>query len=99
MADLIECKSMFSNGSEYEWFIEHNCDTCKRFRNWQCAIIHELENARFDESLFPYDKLWDFDGGIAGKKCKHWSNEPIKRHRRNVKGQISMNLEEEVKND
>lgn len=96
MAELIDCNSMFSNGSEYEWFIEHNCESCKRFRNWQCAIVHELENARFDESLFPYEKLWDFAGGVAGKKCKHWTNEPIKRHRKNVKGQIKMDIENMV---
>lgn len=93
--ELVECTSMFSNGTEYMWFIEHNCDSCTRFRNWQCSIIHALENARFDESLFPYDKLWDFKGGYAGKQCKEWSNQPIKRHRRNVKGQTKMDFMEE----
>ena len=89
----VECKTMFSNGTEYEWFIEHNCSSCYRFRNWQCKIIHELENARFDASLFPYDKLLDYADGYDGKKCKEYSSEPIKRHRRNVKGQIAMELE------
>ena len=97
MAELVDCKTMFSNATEYMWFIEHNCDSCYRFRNWQCKIIHQLENARFDESAFPYDKLWDYDGGIAGKKCKERSTEPIKHHRRNVKGQISMEGLEELK--
>ena len=90
---LIDCTTMFSNGSEYEWFIEHNCESCKRFRNWQCAIVHRLENARFDETQFPYEHLWDFNNGLAGKKCKEWSNEPIKRHRKNIKGQIAMDID------
>ena len=94
MAELIDCTTMFSNGTEYEWFIEHNCESCSRFRNWQCAIVHKLENARFDETQFPYESLWDFKGHYGGKKCKEWSNQPIKRHRRNVKGQIAMELEE-----
>ena len=91
MANLIDCKSVFSNGTEYMWFIEHNCDTCKRFRNWQCSIVHQIENAMLDESLFPYDKLWDFEGCV-GKRCKEWSDVPIKRQRRNVKGQTRMDI-------
>ncbi len=91
MAELIDCTSLFSNGSEYMWFIENNCESCTRFRNWQCAIVHKLENARFDESVFPYESLWDYKG-CAGKKCKEWTNEPVKRHRRNVKGQMKMEL-------
>ena len=89
MAELIDCTTLFSNGTEYEWFIEHNCESCTRFRNWQCAIVHRLENARFDETVFPYEELWDYKG-FGGKKCKRWSNEPVKRHRRNVKGQVTM---------
>ena len=91
MAELIDCTTLFSNGMEYEWFIENNCESCTRFRNWQCAIVHRLENARFDETVFPYEHLWDYKG-YAGKKCKEWSNEPIKRHRKNVRGQIAMEL-------
>ncbi len=91
MSELVECTTIFSNGTEYEWFIEHNCESCTRFRNWQCAIIHRIENARFDETLFPYEHLLEYKG-YAGKKCKEWSNEPIKRHRKNVKGQISMDI-------
>ena len=91
MAETIECKSMFSNGTEYEWFLEHQCFQCTRFRNWQCSIVHKLENARFDETLFPYDKLLDFKG-VGGKKCKEYTTDPIKRHKRNIKGQISMEL-------
>lgn len=90
---LKECKTMFSNGTEYEWFIENNCDSCTRFRNWQCSIIHALENARFDETCFPYDKLLDYADECAGKVCKEHTTEPIKRHRRNVKGQLSMKLD------
>ena len=90
---LVDCTTMFSNGTEYEWFIEHNCESCTRFRNWQCAIVHRLENSRFDNSLFPYDKLMDYEGGYAGKVCKEHTREPLKRHRRNVKGQISMGLD------
>ena len=92
MAELIECKTMFSSGSEYEWFLEHNCFICTRFRNWQCAIVHRLENARFDETLFPYEHLLDYKG-VSGKKCKEWTNEPIKKHRRNCKGQLEMEFD------
>lgn len=92
MAKLKDCTTMFSNGSEYMWFIEHNCDSCSRFRNWQCAIVHRLENARFDETMFPYEYLYDYADGLAGKKCKEWTSEPIKRKRRNVNGQISMDI-------
>ena len=92
MAKLIECKTVFSNGTECEWFYEHNCFNCTRFRNWQCAIVHRIENARYDETLFPYEHLLDYEG-VAGKKCKEWTNEPVKRHRRNIKGQMEMELE------
>ena len=72
--ELVDCTTMFSNGTEYEWFIENNCGSCKRFRNWQCYIIHALENARFDETLFPYDKLQDYANHCAGKRCKEWTS-------------------------
>ena len=91
--NLVDCTTMFSNGTEYEWFIENNCDSCKRFRNWQCSIIHALENSRFDETLFPYDKLWDYKNGLSGKRCKEHTTEPLQRRRRNVKGQIAMEIE------
>ena len=90
---MIDCQRIFSNGTEYEWFLEHNCFQCKRFRNWQCAIVHRLENSRFDETLFPYDHLLDFEGGYGGKKCKEFTTEPIKKRRRNVKGLTMMDLE------
>ena len=89
---LIDCETMFSNGTEYEWFLDHNCFQCKRFRNWQCAIVHRLEMARFDETVFPYEHLWDYEK-YGGKKCKKFTTEPIRRYRRNVKGQIAMDLE------
>ena len=92
MTEWVDCKSIFSNGTEYECFLEHNCFTCARFRNWQCAIVHKLENSRWDESLFPYDKLLDYNDNSAGKKCKEYTTELPKRHRRNVKGQISMDI-------
>ena len=88
-AELIECKSMFSNGSEYEWFLETKCFKCSRYRQGYCRIYNACEDARFDESRFPYSDLMDFKG-YAGKTCKSFTTEKLTRHRTVLKGQISM---------
>lgn len=97
MAELIECKTMFSNGTEYEWFLEHNCFRCTRFRKGYCRTYRMTEKARWDEKYFPYDDLMDYKG-YAGKKCKRFTEEkPVKKwHRHEIEGQISM---EEVANE
>ena len=91
MAELIERKTMFSNGTEYEWFLEHNCFRCTRFRKGYCRTYRMTEKARLDEKYFPYDDLMDYKG-YAGKECKRFTEEkPVKKwHRHEVEGQIEM---------
>ena len=97
MAELVECKHIFSNGSEYMWFLEHNCDNCTRFRNGHCRIYNRLELSRFDESVFPYSDLMEHEQ-YSGKVCKSFTTEPrtIKRHRKEVEGQTEIEIEIEV---
>ena len=75
---LIPCKHMFSNGTEYELFLEH-CFECVRFRNWKCRVLSACEKARFvGESAFPFGDLLEWEH-YGGKVCKHFSTEKIKR--------------------
>lgn len=94
MAELVECKHMFSNGSEYEWFIEHNCDRCTRFKKGYCRTFRMTEKARWDEKYFPYSDLMEYEQ-YAGKVCKRFTTEkPIKKwHRKQIDGQMEMKLE------
>lgn len=95
MADTKPCTTVFSNGTEYEWFLETNCEReCKRLRNGQCAVLQRIEKARFDESVFPYDELLDFAGGYAGKVCKRYTSEPQTRKHttKPLTGQIAMEV-------
>ena len=94
MAKLIECERMFSNGTEYEWFLENQCFQCTRFRNGYCRTYRMMELARFDEKRFPYDQLMDYEK-YGGKVCKRFTNEkPVKKwHRHEVDGQIEMEIE------
>ena len=95
MPETKPCKHMFSNGMEFEWFIETQCMNCTRFRRGYCRIYNACEAARYDESKFPYDDLLDFAGGYAGKRCKHFTDKPIERKRRNrpIKGQLEMEVQ------
>ena len=94
MSDVktIPCKHIFSNGTEFEWFIETQCEKCKRLRNGKCRIYNACFDAQYDATKFPYDDLLDYDGGYAGKRCKHFTDKPIERKRRNhiVKGQLEL---------
>lgn len=94
MPELIPCKHIFSNSSEFEWFIETQCMKCKRLRNGKCRIYNACLDAQYDASKFPYDDLLDYSGGYAGKQCKHFTDKPIERKRRNhiVKGQMKMEV-------
>lgn len=85
MSDTVPCTRIFSNGTEFEWFIEHNCERCTRFRNGKCKVYRACQLARWDETKFPYEYLLDYASGYAGKECKLFTEEPIKRHRRKVK--------------
>lgn len=94
MSKLIPCKTMFSNGSEYMWFLEHQCDQCTRFRKGYCRTFRMMEKARWDEKYFPYDDLMDYEK-YAGKKCKRFTTEkPVRKGyaRKPVPGQVEMEL-------
>jgi len=55
----------FSNGTEYEVFLDNFCYRCMNYKEREndgfpefpekggCPILDAMENARFDESLFP----------------------------------------------
>lgn len=92
-AELIECKTVFSNGTEYEWFLENQCFQCTRFRNGCCRIYRMIEKARWDEKYFPYDDLMDYRK-YAGKDCKRFTTEKPKvvRHGKQVEGQMAMEM-------
>lgn len=92
-AEQIECKTMFSNGTEYEWFLEHQCFRCARFRKGYCRTYRMTEQARWDEKYFPYDDLMDFKG-YGGKTCKRFTTDIVRnRKQKQVEGQIRMMLE------
>ena len=93
MPELIPCNTMFSNGTEYEWFLEHNCDRCTRFRKGYCRTYRRTEMARFDEKYFPYDDLMDYKG-YAGKVCKRFTEEKQtrKNNAKQIDGQIQMEV-------
>lgn len=88
---LIPCKHIFSNGTEFEFFIETQCEKCKRFRNGKCKIYNACWEARWDENKFPYEYLLEYEH-YAGMKCKKFTDMPIKRKRKahNVEGQLNL---------
>lgn len=93
MSETIPCTTMFSNGMEFEWFIEHNCENgCTRFRNGRCKTYNACWNARWDEKYFPYDDLLDFASHNAGKVCKRFTDNPIEKKRRDnpINGQMEL---------
>lgn len=81
---MIRNSSVFSSGSEYEWFCEQYCDRCRHYKEREdgfpalvkdggCPVRDKLEYARFGQ-LFPYDCLADLatpDGEvIAFNVCR-----------------------------
>ena len=89
--ELIPCRRLFSNGMEFEYFIETQCEKCKRFRNGKCKIYNACWDARWDEKKFPYEYLLEYEH-YAGKRCKKFTDMPIKRKRKahNVEGQLNL---------
>jgi len=87
------CKHMFSNGSEYAWFLENQCYECKRFRRGRCKVFRRIEESRWvGESSFPFDYLLDYEK-FAGKRCKLFTEDPIPRKRpvrKPMEGQIKI---------
>ena len=64
MQKTIEPSSPFPNGMSYEYFLEFFCYRCKKGKvnpngfaeypeNGGCTIWDAMENARFEQSLFP----------------------------------------------
>ena len=91
MSEMIPCTSPFSNGTEFEWFIETQCERCTRLRNGQCRVYKACWYAYYgDMDKFPYNDLLEYKQ-YAGKKCKHWTDKPIEKKRKEhiIKGQIS----------
>ena len=90
----IPCRYMFSNGIEFELFLESQCFKCTRFRNWHCRIVNACVMASaLGEDKFPYDDLMDWSGGYGGKTCKSFTTIPIPRkqpHSEPIRGQITM---------
>lgn len=88
--ERIPCKSMFSNGTEFEMFME-KCFTCSRYRNDHCRILNACYKAMWKPEAFPYDDLLDWEGGYGGKACKSYTDEKPTRARRakQVDGQMS----------
>ena len=92
----IPCKSMFSNGTEYEFFLETQCfNGCTRFRKGQCRIYHRIEDARWvGKEVFPFDDLLDWEH-YAGKACKSYTTKPLERKKpqhKVDKNQIEMEI-------
>ena len=87
----VECKHIFSNGTEFEIF-QWQCEKCTRYRNGKCRILNKCYKAMFDKSEFPYSDLLERDDGFGGKMCKAFTTEKIKRlrHRKVTEGQISI---------
>ena len=77
---LIPCKHMFSNGTEYELFVETQClNGCTRYRKHSCRIINAIEKARWiGESAFPFDDLLEWER-YDGKRCKRFTTEKTTR--------------------
>lgn len=90
--EWVDCRTMFSNGTEFELF-EYHCEKCSKYRNGKCRIFNKIIQAMFlGESAFPFDDLLELSNGIGGKKCKSFTDEPIKRkpyHKKQIYGQIS----------
>jgi hypothetical protein len=95
MPEMIPCKTMFSNGTEFEYFIETQCEKCTRFRKGRCRIYNACHKARFDKKYFPFSELLDIEG-YAGKRCKRFTDKPLqygKKPIKNIDGQLSMETE------
>lgn len=90
--ETVPCKSMFSSGTDFMWFLETQCYKCKRLRNGWCRIYSACTRA--DKKTFPYDELLDFKGGYGGKLCKHFTDQPISRKKRNrpINGQLELEV-------
>ena len=95
MNDWIPCTTLFSNGTEYEIFLEH-CAKCTRYRTGRCRIVYACEMARIDARHFPYKDLED-NARYAGKRCKHYTSEIQRRKAKNPQLDGQVTFEELIK--
>lgn len=90
--ELIPCEYPFSNGTEYEIFLESQCDHCTLFRKGRCKTYRLIEEARWDIKVFPFDQLMDY-ARYGGKVCIRFTTEKRfhkKRAPRQIAGQMKM---------
>lgn len=94
MSEWVDCKHLFSNGTEFEWFLDTQCfNGCKLFRNGKCRIYNAICYAMIDKNKFPYDDLLENAKWYAGMKCKSYTTEAHRSHtRRPIRGQIALEL-------
>ena len=92
MSEWVDCKSPFSNGTEFMLFIE-GCWKCSYYRNNNCKILNKCYEAQIDISQFPYEWLFDHIK-YGGKKCKRFTTEPLSKQKRNRNQKMQMKLTE-----
>lgn len=89
-----DCKSIFSNGTEFEIFV-NQCSDCTRYRNDHCRILNACYKAMWDKDAFPYADLQDAPKGYGGKRCRHKTIEPIARNKpvcKQIDGQLTLDM-------
>ena len=92
MRELKPCNHIFSNGSEYEFFLDSQCYRCTLYRKGHCRTFRMIEKARWEEKYFPYDDLMDYVK-YAGKVCKRFTTEKQTRKKavkKQIDGQLSI---------
>ena len=77
MSEWHDCTHIFSNGTEFELFMER-CWKCSHYRNDHCRILNRCYDGAYDASKFPYSELLEHDK-YGGKLCKRFTEEPLPR--------------------
>lgn len=87
----VPCKTPFSNGTEFQIFLD-KCCTCTKYRNEKCRIIIACYKAMFDQKHFPFDDLLEWENHYGGKFCKHYTTEhrTVRRKPKQTTGQIGL---------
>ena len=93
MPETKPCESIFSNGTQFEIFMETQCfKGCVYYRNDHCRILNRIYLAMIWPEKFPFEDLLDAVE-YGNKYCKRYSTDRKPRQRRNVGksyGQISI---------
>jgi len=85
---------VFSSGTEYEIFLHNYCERCSKHKidentgfpafpeDGGCPVEDAMENARFDETLFPNKKIREMTDGngnvVKWHHCIEYSEKPNK---------------------